>query len=371
MSGIRLIISGGGTGGHIFPAIAIARAVQKIQPDAEVLFVGAQHRMEMERVPAAGFKIVGLPIAGFQRGALLANLGLPFKILDSLWKARQTIKEFQPDVAVGVGGYASGPLLQMARLMGVPYLIQEQNSFAGITNKILSKGAAAICVAYPGMEKVFPANKIKLTGNPIRPEITTSRVGKAEALNYFGLSGDKPVVLLMGGSLGARTLNEAVKSALPEIRNAAYQLIWQTGKGYYPSCAPLAEGIDNIRCMQFVDRMDMAYAAADVMVSRAGALSIAEIQAVGKPCILVPSPNVAEDHQTHNALALTNAGAALMVKDDAAVKDLFNTVFLLLNDKSRCEAMSVALKKMAITDADQRIATLIIEQAQARQKKGR
>jgi UDP-N-acetylglucosamine--N-acetylmuramyl-(pentapeptide) pyrophosphoryl-undecaprenol N-acetylglucosamine transferase len=357
----RVIISGGGTGGHIFPAIAIGKALQAADPNIELLFVGAEGRMEMERIPAAGFNIIGLPVAGFQRAAVWPNLSLPFKILKSLLKARKIIRDFKPGFAVGVGGYASGPLLQAARWVGIPYLIQEQNSFAGITNKLLAGGAKAICVAYPDMDKVFPASKIHFTGNPVRPEMTRPLPAKEQALNYFGLKPALPVVFLTGGSLGARTLNNAAIESLNGPAGREFQLIWQTGKSDFARCSPLAEGIEGVKCMAFVDRMDMAYAAADVVISRAGALAISELQLVGCPCILVPSPNVAEDHQTHNAKVLASAGAALMLKESEAEKNLFNTAWLLLNDEKRRNNMHIRLKEMAVSNAAEKIAEIIIK----------
>lgn len=357
----RIIISGGGTGGHIFPAIAIARALQAADPAVEILFVGAEGRMEMERVPAAGFRIMGLPVAGFQRGSVIANLSLPFKLLKSMLKALTIIRDFKPGFAVGVGGYASGPLLQAARWSGIPYLIQEQNSFAGITNKLLAGGAKAICVAYPGMDKVFPASKIHFTGNPVRPEMTRPLPSKQDALKYFGLDTSLPVVFLTGGSLGARTLNNAAIEALKGSAGREFQMIWQTGKADFQRCRPLAEGISGVRCMAFVDRMDMAYAAADLVISRAGALAISELQVVGRPCILVPSPNVAEDHQTHNAKVLASAGAALMLSESEAERNLFNTAWLLLNDEKRRYNMEQKLKEMAVSNAAEMIAEIILK----------
>lgn len=357
----KVIISGGGTGGHIFPAIAIAGALQAADPGIEILFVGAEGRMEMERVPAAGFRIIGLPVAGFQRGSVIANLSLPFKLLKSILKARKIIRNFKPGFAVGVGGYASGPVLQAARWAGIPYLIQEQNSFAGVTNKLLSGGAKAICVAYPGMEKVFPASKIHFTGNPVRPEMCRPLPSKEEALNYFGLNPSLPVVFLTGGSLGARTLNNAAIESLKGPAGREFQLIWQTGKADFQRCSIQVEGVVGVNCMAFVDRMDMAYAASDIVISRAGALAISELQVVGRPCILVPSPNVAEDHQSHNAKVLVSAGAALMLPESEAEKNLFNTAWLLLNDEKRRRNMEQKLKEMAVPNAAERIAEIILK----------
>src|ERR1043165_9608830 len=296
---MRVIISGGGTGGHIFPAIAIANTIKKRVPGVEILFVGANGRMEMEKVPQAGYSIKGLNIAGFQRGSLLKNITLPFKILGSLLAARSIIKEFKPDVAVGVGGYASGPLLRVAGFLGIPTVIQEQNSFAGVTNKLLAKSAKVICTGYDGMEKVFPKEKIVVTGNPVRAEIVNMNVAREEAYKYFGLDANKKTIFITGGSLGAKTLNKSVEVALERIKESGYQVLWQTGKIYFEDCKRLGEGVPNLQARMFVDRMDYAYTCADVIISRAGALSISELQLVGKPVILVPSPNVTEDHQ-HN-----------------------------------------------------------------------
>jgi len=310
--GKRIIISGGGTGGHVFPAIAIANALKKLDPETEILFVGAKGRMEMDRVPAAGYKIIGLDIQGIQRKSILKNLLFPFKLLGSVMKSTQIIREFRPDAAVGVGGYASGPLLYAASKKKIPYLIQEQNSFAGITNKRLGKKAAKVCVAYDGMEKFFPANKIIITGNPIRKESVDIKGKRPQALEWSKLSGNKKIIFLTGGSLGARTLNESILAGLDKIIAADVQLIWQTGKYYYPGIMDtLGSNIHpNIRVMEFVDRMDLAYAAADIIISRAGG-TISELCVVGKPAILVPSPNVAEDHQTTNAMSLVGKNAAV------------------------------------------------------------
>ncbi len=355
MQKLKVIISGGGTGGHIFPAIAIANEIRRQQPDAEILFVGANGRMEMEKVPQAGYTIKGLNIAGFQRGSILKNLLLPFKVLSSLFSAAKIIREFQPDVAVGVGGYASAPLLFVASLMGIPTVIQEQNSFAGITNKLLAKRAKKICVAYNGMEKVFPKEKIVLTGNPVRAAIVESKVSKQEAQQHFHLDETKKTVLIIGGSLGARTLNISVEAALERIAESNIQLLWQTGKVYFHDFKHIAEKHSNIKVLEFIDRMDAAYATADVIISRAGALSIAELQLVGKPVILVPSPNVTDDHQTHNAMALVNQQAAILIKDNEAKFNLIPAALDLLKDEKRCEQLAANIKKMAIINASERI----------------
>lgn len=357
MSGKNFIISGGGTGGHIFPAIAIANALKKQLPDCEILFVGANGRMEMDRVPAAGYKIKGLNIAGFQRGKLLSNLGLPFKVLSSLMDARSIVKDFKPNAAIGVGGYASGPLLMAASFSGVPCVIQEQNSFAGITNKILSKRAKKVCVAYEGMNAIFPKEKIVLTGNPVRAEILNKNINRSDAYKYFGLDENKKTILIIGGSLGARTLNESVYASLSNSLNENIQLLWQTGKSWSAE----NKGWNNVVQTVFIDRMDYAYAVADIIISRAGALSIAELQNIGKPVILVPSPNVTEDHQTHNAIALVKNNAAILVKDSEAKEKLMNTAFELMNDESKKKELSENISRMAISDAAERIVSEILK----------
>jgi len=357
----RVIISGGGTGGHIFPAIAIANALRKLDPEIKILFVGAKGRMEMERVPAAGYEIVGLDIQGIQRKSVLKNLTLPFKLIGSILKSLRIIREFRPNAAVGVGGYASGPLLFAASLKKVPYLIQEQNSFAGVTNKKLGKKAKKICVAYDGMEKFFPADKIVITGNPIRRE-SVDIVGKREqGLEWANLSGDKKTIFITGGSLGARTLNKSVLANIDKIIAADVQLIWQTGKHYYPDIMESFRGKPhpNIRVMEFVDHMDLAYAAADIIISRAGG-TISELCVVGKPAILVPSPNVAEDHQTTNAMSLVAKDAAIFVADKDAQEQLMDVALELLNDKEKQKILSENISKLALPDADETIAKEVI-----------
>ncbi|MBL0310819.1 MAG: undecaprenyldiphospho-muramoylpentapeptide beta-N-acetylglucosaminyltransferase [Bacteroidetes bacterium] len=361
MAGLRVIISGGGTGGHIFPAIAIANAIKKRKPDTQILFVGAKGRMEMEKIPQAGYEIKGLDIAGFQRGSIVKNLLLPFKVFQSLLSAYSIINKFKPDVAIGVGGYASGPLLRAASFVGVPTVIQEQNSFAGITNKLLAKGAKAICVAYAGMENVFPKNKIILTGNPVRAEIVNAGTNRNEALQYFNLKEGKKTILIIGGSLGAKTLNQSVEKSLERIKASDVQILWQTGKVYFEDCKKFATGIPNLKAMQFIDRMDYAYACADVIISRAGALSISELQLVGKPVILVPSPNVTEDHQTHNAMALVKRDAAIMIKDDEVRVNLIGAAIDLLNNEAERNILSQNILKMAIPDAAERIVEEILK----------
>ncbi|WP_214071374.1 undecaprenyldiphospho-muramoylpentapeptide beta-N-acetylglucosaminyltransferase [Mucilaginibacter sp. dw_454] len=359
----RIIISGGGTGGHIFPAIAIANALKKLDPATEILFVGANGRMEMEKVPAAGYKIIGLNIQGIQRKSVWKNLMFPVKLFNSVNKALQIIKDFKPDAAVGVGGYASGPLLYAASLKHIPYLIQEQNSYAGITNKWLGKKAEKICVAFDGMGQFFPADKIIKTGNPIRTESVDIAGKKMQALEIYSLSNDKKTIMVTGGSLGARTLNNSILAHLDQIIAADVQLIWQTGKFYYKSIiGQLGENYHpNVRIMEFVNRMDLAYAAADVIISRAGAGTIAELCVVKKPVILVPSPNVAEDHQTKNALALVHDQAAIFVADRDAEEKLVDKALELLKDKSLQKKLSDNISKMALPDADQVIAKEVIQ----------
>lgn len=361
----RVIISGGGTGGHIFPAVAIANALKKIAPDTEILFVGANGRMEMEKVPAAGYKIIGLDIQGFQRSSLLKNVMLPIKLFKSVLKARTIIKDFKPDAVVGVGGYASGPLLYAASQMNIPYLIQEQNSFAGITNKWLGKGASVICVAFSGMEKFFPKDKIMLTGNPIRKEAVDIENKRFAAAELLSLSPLKKTILVTGGSLGSGTLNKSIIAGLEKINSSDVQLIWQTGKYYYNSITEQLQGKDlsNIKVLEFLHRMDLAYAAADLVISRAGAGTIAELCAVKKPVILVPSPNVAEDHQTKNAMALVEKNAALMVSDNMAEAELIDIALLLLDNKAKCSELAENIGKMELPDADLIIAKEVLKLA--------
>lgn len=359
----KVIISGGGTGGHIFPAIAIANALRRIEPNIEILFVGAEGKMEMEKVPAAGYTIVGLNIQGFNRSSLWKNLSLPFKMLDSLLKARRIIRDFNADVAVGVGGYASGPLLMMANMMGVPTLIQEQNSFAGKTNKSLGKKAKKVCVAYEGMEQFFAKEKLLLTGNPIRRTSVDIEGKKGEALVNFGLEAGKKTILVTGGSLGAGTLNDCVKNNIEKLNAAGVQVIWQCG-GYYVDklTAELGGKLPNsIKMSAFLQKMDFAYAAADLIVARAGAGTISELCVVGKPVILVPSPNVAEDHQTKNAMALVNKEAAVMVKDVEARDILVDKILELLNDIPASEKLGQRIKEMALLDADEVIAKEVLK----------
>jgi UDP-N-acetylglucosamine--N-acetylmuramyl-(pentapeptide) pyrophosphoryl-undecaprenol N-acetylglucosamine transferase len=359
----RIIISGGGTGGHIFPAIAIANALKKLDPATEILFVGAEGRMEMEKVPAAGYKIIGLDIQGIQRGSVWKNVMFPVKLVKSVNKALKIIKDFKPDAAVGVGGYASGPLLYAASLKDIPYLIQEQNSFAGITNKWLGKKAKKICVAFDGMDQFFPFDKIIKTGNPVRKESVNIGGKHMQALELYKLSAFKKTILVIGGSLGARTLNNSIMAGLDKIIAADVQIIWQTGKFYYKSIIEkLGENYHpDIRIVEFLNRMDLAYAAADIIISRAGAGTIAELCIIKKPVILVPSPNVAEDHQTKNALALVQENAAVFVADRDAEANLVDKALELLNDKETQKKLSDNIGKMAMPDADEVIAAEVMK----------
>lgn len=354
----RIIISGGGTGGHIFPAIAIANALKRIDPATEILFVGANGRMEMEKVPAAGYKIIGLDIQGINRQSLWKNIMLPYKLMESIRRSRAIIKDFKPDVAVGVGGFASGPLLIAAGRSGIPYLIQEQNSYAGVTNKKLGRKAAKICVAFDGMEKFFPQEKIMLTGNPIRPESVDIAGKRNEALNHFGLDQTKKTILVTGGSLGAKTLNDCMLAGLSRFADHDIQLIWQCGNYYYNLLKN--EVREGVLLFPFLQRMDLAYAAADVIVARAGAGTIAELCAVGKPVILVPSPNVAEDHQTKNANSLVDKGAALLVRDSEAREELVDVAIALLGDLKSCEELAANIKALALLEADEVIAREVL-----------
>lgn len=349
MKPLRVILSGGGTGGHIFPAVAIANEIRKLVPDAEILFVGALGKMEMEKVPNAGYKIIGIPIAGIQRKFTLANFKLPFLLIRSILKTKSIIRDFRPDVAVGTGGYASGPLLRAAARQGIPTLLHEGNSYAGVTNKILSKKAKKICVAYEGMEKFFPKDKILITGNPVRQDIQGVKDKKTEAQAFFKLSPNKPVILVIGGSLGARTINEAMGAKLSKLVEHNIQLLWQTGKTYYQTAAEQGKPFSNegIYPLEFISRMDLAYAAADIVISRAGASSISELCNIGMPSILVPSPNVAEDHQTKNAMALVNKNAAILVKDSEAHQHLVDTAIGLLDNKAQQVALTNNISQMA------------------------
>lgn len=365
---LRVIISGGGTGGHIFPALSIANKLKEVNPETEILFVGAEGRMEMEKVPAAGYEIKGLPVAGLQRKLTLSNFALPFKLFKSVAKARRIIKEFKPDIAIGVGGYASAPLLWAASRLGVPTLIQEQNGFAGLTNKILGKNAKAICVAYEGMERFFPADRIILTGNPIRKEIVpaTDQM-KQEAMSFYNLDPDRKHIFIVGGSLGSGTLNNAMKKWISEgcPSGEGLEIIWQCGKYYKPSVDAFmkeaqekglgGECLKYIHHSDFIKRMDLAYAAADIVISRSGASSISELCAAHKASIFVPSPNVTEDHQTHNAMALVRKDAGMIVKDSEAEEKLMKTACGLIENPERIALMEKNIAALAKTEAAQEI----------------
>lgn len=353
----KVIISGGGTGGHIFPAVAIANKIKENYPEAEILFVGAEGKMEMEKVPKAGYEIVGLPIRGLQRKLTLKNFAVPFKLIASLWKSKRIVKSFQPDIAIGVGGYASAAVVKVAAKKGVPTLLQEQNSYPGITNKILGKRAKTICVAYDHLERFFPKEKIVKTGNPVRNEVVQIEGKRDAAFDHFNLNKNKKTVLIIGGSLGARTLNESLKKDVQQLLDKDIQVIWQCGKGYVENLRLFVDELNhpNIYLSDFVYEMDLAYAAADVIVSRAGAMSVSEVCLVGKPVILVPSPNVSEDHQTKNAMALVNKNAAVLVKDIEAKEILVPAINNLLEDVSRCESLSKNILKLGIADAPDRI----------------
>ena len=364
---LRIIISGGGTGGHIFPAISIANAIKAEYPDAEILFVGALGRMEMQRVPAAGYKIEGLPICGFDRKHLLKNIKVLFKIWKSQQMAKKIIRDFKPQVAVGVGGYASGPTLNKAAAMGIPCLIQEQNSYAGVTNKLLAKKAAKICVAYDGMERFFPAEKIVLTGNPVRQALLDTKITREEAIKSFDLDPAKKTILLVGGSLGARTINESVLQHLDLVKTSDVQFIWQTGSFYRESIAERLKGetIPNLKVTDFISDMGAAYKAADLVISRAGASSISEFCLIGKPVILVPSPNVAEDHQTKNALALSTKQAAIHVKDAEAPATLLPLALKIVHDDAQLKSLSENVLKLALPNSAEIIAKEVIKLAKS------
>lgn len=377
MKETRVIVSGGGTGGHIFPAISIANAIRQLRPEAKILFVGAEGRMEMQRVPDAGYEIIGLPVAGFDRKRLWRNVGVLIKLIRSQWKARIIIKKFKPQVAVGVGGYASGPTLKMAATMGIPTLIQEQNSYAGVTNKLLAKQAKKICVAYEGMDRFFPQEKIILTGNPVRQTLVTEQVSREDAAKHFGLDPNRKTVLIIGGSLGARTLNETMIANLNMIQaHPEVQFIWQVGKIYIDQvkealraysgelvCNSHIATMPNLYVNDFIKHMEYAYGIADLVVSRAGAGSISEFCLLGKPVILVPSPNVAEDHQTQNALALVRRDAALYVKDAEAKEQLVELAIKTVKDNDKLQALNRNILEMALPDSAEIIAKEVLRLA--------
>lgn len=351
----KILISGGGTGGHIFPALSIANALKR-RLDADILFVGAENRMEMEKVPAAGYPIKGLPVAGFDRKRLWRNFGVLLKLRKSIGMAKKIVRDFKPDIAIGVGGYCSGPTLKAAQKAGVPTLLQEQNSYAGVTNKLLAKKARKICVAYDGMERFFPAENIIKTGNPVRKDLSERACEQKEARKSFGLDSERPTLLVVGGSLGARTLNESMEAGLKGLAEKGIQVIWQTGKNFGDRGLKAAKGLKGVVVTKFITDMASAYAAADVVVSRAGAGSISELELLGKPCILVPSPNVSEDHQTKNAMALVERGAAVLVTDAEAGEKLVNTAIELMGEKKRREEMSRNITALAMRDSDELIA---------------
>ena len=359
---IRLIISGGGTGGHIFPALSIAGAVKAKCPTAEILFVGAENRMEMQRVPAAGYRIIGLPVSGFDRKHLLKNIAVLWRLMKSRRQARRIIRDFKPHVAVGVGGYASGPTLKEAGAMGIPTLLQEQNSYAGVTNKLLAKQAACICVAYEGMERFFPKEKIKLTGNPVRQNLLEATITHDDAVRAFGLDPTKKTILIVGGSLGARTLNESMLAAWDTLGESGVQFVWQTGKYYHEQITAQLRGreLSNVHRCDFISSMDAAYAAADLVISRAGAGSISEFCLLGKAVILVPSPNVAEDHQTKNALALVDKEAALYVKDADAPSQLITLALTTIKDEEKLTQLRTNILTLAHHHAAEVIADEVI-----------
>ena len=350
----RILISGGGTGGHIFPALSIADEL-RTRLDAEILFVGASGRMEMTRVPEAGYKIIGLPVAGFDRKRPWRNFNVIGKLLSSMVKANTIIKDFKPEVVIGVGGYASGPVLKAAQKKGIPTLIQEQNSFAGVTNKLLAKKADSICVAYDEMDRFFPPEHIVKTGNPIRKRLLQGNLTRKEALESFGLSSDRKTLLVVGGSLGALTINESLEKGIKDLASRGIQVIWQTGKNFGNRGPEACKGLKGVVVTQFISDMAAAYKGADLVISRAGAASISELQALGKPVILVPSPNVAEDHQTHNAMALVKRGAAVLVKDSEAREKLIKEALELISNTERLGEMSGKIKEMGISDSASRI----------------
>ncbi|GAB6119798.1 undecaprenyldiphospho-muramoylpentapeptide beta-N-acetylglucosaminyltransferase [Dysgonomonas termitidis] len=364
MKQLRVIISGGGTGGHIFPAIAIANTIKEHYPDADILFVGATGRMEMEKVPAAGYEIIGLEISGLNRKNIFKNISTLLKFQKSLIKAKRILRDFRPDVVIGVGGYASGPMLYKANALKIPTLIQEQNSYAGVTNKFLSKKASVVCVAYEGMERFFPKSKIVMTGNPCRQELLSATITKQEAYEEFNLDPDKKTILLIGGSLGSRMMNKSILAGIDELANSNIQLLWQCGKLYSFEMNMDLSGKgspENIHIHEFISRMDLAYKAADLVISRAGASSISELSLLGKPVILIPSPNVSEDHQTKNAMALADKNAAILIRDDEAIEKLVPEALNIIQDKEKLEVLSANIRKMAQPDSANRIVDEVIK----------
>lgn len=356
----KILISGGGTGGHIFPALSIANALKR-RLDADILFVGADNRMEMEKVPAAGYEIKGLPVAGFDRKNLLRNIGVLLKLRKSMNIARRIVKDFKPDIAIGVGGYCSGPTLKAAQKAGVPTLLQEQNSYAGVTNKLLARKAKKICVAYPEMERFFPSDKIVMTGNPVRKDLLSQTITAEKARERFGLNPKRPTVLVVGGSLGARTLNESMEAGIRRLYEEGIQVIWQTGKNFGDRGPAAAKNLEGVVVTRFISDMASAYAAADLVVSRAGAGSISELELLGKPSVLVPSPNVAEDHQTKNARALSDKGAAILVEDSKAADSLVDEIIALIGDGEKLADMSGKIRELALPDSDEKIVDEIVK----------
>ena len=364
MSGYKFLISGGGTGGHIFPALSIANEIRRRMPETDILFVGAEGRMEMERVPAAGYSIKGLPVSGFDRKNLLRNVKVMARLLKSMRMAKSILNEFKPDVAIGVGGYASGPMLKAAQKAGIPTVLQEQNSYAGVTNKMLAANAKCICVAYEGMERFFPKDKIVLTGNPVRQNLLECTASPQQARKAMGIDPDRKTILVIGGSLGARTINNAIADGLAHLGECEdLQVVWQSGKFYDEQCreALSVSRVKNVVQMPFISNMEMAYRAADLVVSRAGASSISELQLLGKACILVPSPNVAEDHQTKNALALANRQAAIMVRDADAGERLVDTMIRTVRDQGVLDTLAANVAQMALRDSAQHIVDEIMK----------
>ncbi len=365
---LRIMLTGGGTGGHVFPAIAIADAIKQQRPDTQFLFVGAESKMEMERVPQSGYEIIGLSIVGFQRGlswtSLKRNLKFPFKLYQSTQKAKRIVKDFVPDIVIGTGGYASGPVMRVAQQLGVPTLIQEQNSFPGVTNRLLSKNATKICVAYDQMGQWFPADKLEYTGNPVRQDILDLSNKRAAGIEHFQLNSGKKTIFITGGSLGAKTLNTALKEGLLKLNEderSRFQFLWQCGKVYYEQDKTSGAALlPNVKILPFVDRVDLAYAAADVVVARAGALTISELCLIGKPAVLVPSPNVAEDHQSKNALALSQIGAARCVKDSEAIEKMLPEAFMILDNEALSFSLSENIRPLGKPDAARAIADVVL-----------
>ncbi len=356
----RVIVSGGGTGGHIYPAISIANALNKVDPSIKILFVGAEGRMEMEKVPAAGYKIIGLPVRGFDRKNMFRNISVLYRLIRSIFIARGIIRRFHPDIAIGVGGYASAPVLLAASTKGVPYIIQEQNSYAGVANKLLARNAKKICVAYEGMERFFPKKKIVVTGNPVRQELVDCHLTHRQSLSFFDLEQGKQTLLILGGSLGARTINETVAANLDMIPSHI-QVIWQTGKNYFEQVTQKVGNKNNVKVFEFIQRMDLAYAAADLVISRAGAGTISELSTVGKPCILIPSPNVSEDHQTKNAMTLVEKEAAIMIRDNEAAEKLMPMAISMVQNPEILEPLADHVRLLGKFHSAESIAKIVMD----------